>query len=118
MAGKIFDECITESLVIVPNSILLHHNAYYHLGRLIFWCLIHELPFPTWLHEFHFNYIMDFSLDYNTLLQETNKTISNMVEKIQSNENNINEISELEEWALHRNIQVYLLYKNIFYYFN
>ncbi|RHZ77780.1 hypothetical protein Glove_173g30 [Diversispora epigaea] len=47
IAGKIFDECTTESLIIVPNPILLHYNAYYHLGHLIFWCLIYELPFPT-----------------------------------------------------------------------
>ncbi|RHZ82391.1 hypothetical protein Glove_109g44 [Diversispora epigaea] len=110
MAGKIFDECTTESLIIVPNSILLHHNVYYHLGRLIFWCLIHKLPFLTWLHKFHLNYIMNFSLNYNTLLQETNKTISNMVEKIQELENLISFIVKYKIITI-RELELIQLYK-------
>ena len=118
MAGEMFDECTTGSLIIVPNSILLvHYNAYYHLGRLIFWCLIHELPFPTWFHEFHLNYIMDIPLNYNTLLQEINTSINDMIEKIKNCENNINNILELKEWALNRNIQVYFYTINYFIYF-
>jgi hypothetical protein len=105
-AGNIFEESLSGSIIITPNPILLtHFKAYYEFGRLLFWCLLHELPFPHWFHELHLNFIMGISISTTSLLQEINPAIYSMVQKIQAEEN-INNILEFKEWSMSRNIQV------------
>ncbi|CAG8612300.1 2823_t:CDS:2 [Diversispora eburnea] len=98
--GNIFEESLSGSLILISNPILLtHFKAYYKLSHILFWCLLHELPFSHWFHELHLNFIIGIFINTTSLLQEINPVIYSIVQKIQV-EKNINDILEFKEWTI------------------
>jgi hypothetical protein len=97
-----------DTFFISSNPLHLHSKKFIIIGKLLFWCLIHNGAWPHWLHKFHFRYIFDIEINYTRILKEIQPQVYEIIRLIE----NFNEelkpgkIIGLDEWGFRYNLQV------------
>jgi hypothetical protein len=106
-----------DAFLISPNPLHLHSKKFTIIGKLLFWCMIHNGAWPHWLHKFHFRYIFDLKINYIQILREIQPQVYEIIKLIE----NLNEelkpgkINGLNEWGYTYNLQVIcILFLTIF----
>ncbi|GES79894.1 hypothetical protein GLOIN_2v1469659 [Rhizophagus clarus] len=96
-----------DTFFISPNPLYLHFKKFTIIGKLLFWCLIHNGAWPHWLHKFHFRYIFNIEINYIQILKEIQPQVYGIIQSIR----NFNEelkpgkIIGLNEWGYKYNLQ-------------
>jgi hypothetical protein len=97
-----------DTFIISPNPILLHSNNFIILGKLLFWCLIHNGAWPHWLHKFHFQLIFEIEINYIQILEDIQPQIYQIIKILKdfNEELKPGKILGLKDWGLEYNLQV------------
>ena len=115
---QLWDQLKENEELFIPNDniftissspFLLHARKYITIGKLLFWCLIHNGAWPHWLHQFHFRYIFDIEINYIKVLEEIQPQIYEITKSIRNlNDNELRpgKVVGLNEWGFRYNLQV------------
>jgi hypothetical protein len=97
-----------EFFIVSSSPFLLNSKKLFLLGKILFWCLIHNGAWPHWLHKFHFRYMFDIDVNYVQILKEINTQVHAIVELIENlnEELTLGKIIGLGDWGLGYNLQV------------
>jgi len=98
--------------IISPNPFLLNSKKIFFLGKILFWCLIHNGAWPHWMHKFHFQYMFNININYIQILKEINSHIYEITKSIENFHEELkpDRIIGLKEWGIGYNLQVKFLY--------
>jgi hypothetical protein len=97
-----------DTSIISSNPFFLHSKAFFYLGKMLFWSLIHDGAWPHWLNKFHFRYIFEMKINYIQILEEIQPLVFEITKSIEK----INEelrpwlVAGLNEWGIQYNLQV------------
>ena len=82
------------------------------IGKMLFWCLIHNGAWPHWMDNFHFKFMFDMHIDYIQIIKYLQPSIYKIIEKILNYEEELKPlvIEGLNEWAIQYGFQVIIIY--------
>ena len=82
------------------------------IGKVLFWCLIHNGAWPHWMDNFHFEFMFDMHIDYVQIIKYLQPSIYKIIEKILNYEEELKPlvIEGLNEWAIQYGFQVIIIY--------
>jgi hypothetical protein len=86
------------------DLILLQNDNLFVLGKILFWSFIHKGAWPTWLHPFHINFLMEHNVDTIEIFKELHPNLFRIANKINVDNSAYNEIKEW--WSNYRDINV------------
>jgi hypothetical protein len=86
------------------NPNILKDDCLFLVGKILFWSFIHEGSWPTWLHPFHINFIMENSINVVEIFEELQPNLYQLAKQIVINNSTYNEIKDW--WSNYRNIGV------------
>lgn len=94
--------------IISPNPILLNTKKLVLLGKILFWCFIHNGAWPHWLHKFHFQFMFDMDINYIHVLKEISPQVYEITRSIENCREELSpgKIIGLQEWGMVYNLQV------------
>ncbi len=86
------------------NTDILQYDYLFILGKILFWSFIHGGAWPTWLHPFHINFIMENSINTVETFEELQPNLYQLAKQISVDNSTYNEIKDW--WSNYRNIGV------------
>jgi len=101
-----------ETCIIAPNQLASYSQMYKLIGKLLFWCLIHNAAWLHWLDNFHFEFMFETNADYLEIIKNLQPNIYKIIEKVLNyNEDlELRNIEGLNEWAIQHELQVSIIY--------
>jgi len=114
---KLFDTS-GENFLIVSNPFVIYTQKLQFIGKLLFWCLLHNGAWPHWIDDFHFKFMFEMHIDYIQTIKHLQPSVYKIVEKILNYEGELKPsiIEGLYEWAIQYGFQVIII-SYLFYYF-
>ena len=79
-----FNNSNNDLFIISANPILLTSKKLVTLGKILFWCLIHNGAWPHWIHKFHFQFMFSLKINYINVLKEINPHIYEIIRSIRN----------------------------------
>lgn len=110
--GKLF---LAENDYILLNndSNILQSDYLFQLGKVMFWSFIHRGAWPTWLHPFHINFIMEQNINTVEIFEKLQPSLFELANKINFDYSAYNEIKDW--WSNYRDIDVVSIVNLIIY---
>ena len=108
---KLFDTS-SEKYLIVSNPLVIYTQKLQLIGKLLFWCLIHNGAWPHWIDDFHFKFMFGIHVDYIQIIEYLQPSVYKIIEKILNCEEELKPsiIEGLNEWAIQYGLQVTVIF--------
>ncbi|CAB5181155.1 unnamed protein product [Rhizophagus irregularis] len=78
---KLFD-ISHETYLVIANPLTIYKKTLKLIGKLLFWCLIHDGAWPHWIDNFHFKFIFEMEINYIQVIENLQPNVYKIIEKI------------------------------------
>jgi len=112
---KLFDTIFDtndENYLVISNPLVIYTQKLEFIGKMLFWCLIHDGAWPHWMDNFHFKFMFEMHINYIQIIKYLQPSIYNVIERILNCEEKLKPLSieGLNEWATQYGLQVIIIY--------
>ena len=101
---KLFLDHGNDYKLLNNNPKILQSDHLFVLGKILFWMFIHGGAWPTWLHPFHINFIMEKDINTVEIFEELQPNLCKLAKKITVDNSSYDEIKNW--WINYRDIGV------------